>query len=79
MSGNNRKSLILKDEIAIIYVPEFLRGPVRIKRFWYVRMWDYPRALWRAIFKRKAKAPEVEKFVKEYRSEETPEPEGGAE
>lgn len=54
MSGNRRKSLVVK-EMPTIYVPEFLRSPVRIRRFWYVRLWDYPRALWRSIFKTKPK------------------------
>ena len=60
MSSNNRKSLVLKEEIPTIYVPDFLRSPIRIRRFWYVRMWDYPRAFWLAIFKGKPKPPAIQ-------------------
>ena len=73
MSNRERKSLVV-GEIPLNYVPKYLRSPVRIRRFWYVRMWDYPRALWRAIFRKKRNVQSQPKPVGPVMPEE-----GGAE
>ena len=69
MSNRERKSLVV-GEIPLNYVPEYLRSPVRIRRFWYVRMWDYPRAFWGAIFKKKRNLQSQPKPVGPAMSEE---------
>lgn len=58
MSGNNRKSLV-GGEKSTIYVPEFLRSPVRIRVFWYQRLGNFIKVLFRGVFKTKPKPPAV--------------------
>jgi len=66
-------------ELPIIYVPEFLRSPVRIRRFWYIRIWDYPRALLRAIFRKKPKPSAIKDQINVADVEKLEQLAGGAE
>lgn len=54
MGRNSRKSLV-GGERPTIYVPEFLRAPVRVRVFWYQKLWNFIKVLYRFLFRIKPK------------------------
>lgn len=63
MGKSHRKhvSVIGIGDYPEMWVPEFLRSPVRIKRFWYIRGWDWVIIIWQLLtkpFRKKITPPE---------------------
>lgn len=41
MGNKPLKSIVMKDEFPVIYVPRPLVSPMTVKKFWYMRLWHF--------------------------------------
>ncbi len=60
MGKNHKKhvSVVITGDYPEMWVPEMLRSPVRIKRFWYIRLWGGVTTIWGVLSEPFRKAPE---------------------
>jgi len=50
-ANKNYVSIVIDGDYPEMWVPEFLRAPLRLKRFWYIRLKDLVVAIWRVLTK----------------------------
>jgi len=58
--SKKRKSIVIKGPYPDMWIPEMLRTPVRIRVFWYQKVWNFFKVIGRAIAKPFKKKPALE-------------------
>lgn len=49
--SKKRKSILIKGDYPDMWIPEFLRSPVRIRVFWYQKLWNFFKVVGRFVVK----------------------------